>query len=332
MALLLLVAWLALPTLIAGWWLLRSNDAAEGTHAQAQWKVVGVVFLLTIATAFFRLARGGGLIARGTGLEQTAALFIGVPALLAMAAVFIPARSAKGVACKSVTVGLLISLIFLGEGMLCVLMSAPLFYLVAVAVGAMLDSGRRRHSERNVMPWLALLSLMPMSMEGVSPITTIARDTVVSETRIVHAAADAVAAALLDRPRFDRPLPTLLARGFPRPLSTDVEGRFIRIAMRGGEMRLNGMEPRTGTLVLERVDSRPGFVRWRAAGDDSHMRHFLTWQSSDVTWQAVDAATTRVTWSIRYRRDLDPAWYFGPMERYAVRLAAGYLIDSVATP
>ena len=30
--------------------------------------------------------------------------------------------------------------------------------------------------------------------------------------------------------------------------------------------------------------------------------------------------TTQVTWSIRYRRDLDPAWYFGPMERFAVGL------------
>ena len=37
-------------------------------------------------------------------------------------------------------------------------------------------------------------------------------------------------------------------------------------------------------------------------------------------------------WTLRYRRLLDPAWYFGPWERYAVRLAAGYLIDTVATP
>jgi hypothetical protein len=46
----------------------------------------------------------------------------------------------------------------------------------------------------------------------------------------------------------------------------------------------------------------------------------------------VDAATTSVTWTIRYRRDLDPAWYFGPMERFIVKRAADYLIDSVATP
>ena len=164
------------------------------------------------------------------------------------------------------------------------------------------------------------------------PITTLSRDTVVSETRIVRMPAAAVAAAVLEQPRFDRPLPSLLAKGFPRPIASRVDGHSIRVAMRGGEMKLNGMEPRTGTLVLERAETGPGVVRWRATSDDSHMRHFLTWQSAAVEWQAIDSNTTRVTWSIRYRRDLDPAWYFGPMERYAVRLAAGYLIDSVATP
>ena len=70
-------------------------------------------------------------------LQQTAALFVGIPALLAIVVVFmVSPRSATGVACKAVTVGLLVSLLFLGEGMLCVVMSAPLFYAVAVAIAA----------------------------------------------------------------------------------------------------------------------------------------------------------------------------------------------------
>ena len=47
---------------------------------------------------------------------------------------------------------------------------------------------------------------------------------------------------------------------------------------------------------------------------------------------AVSANTTKVTWTLRYDRGLDPSWYFGPWERYAAGLAADYLIDSVATP
>jgi hypothetical protein len=62
------------------------------------------------------------------------------------------------------------------------------------------------------------------------------------------------------------------------------------------------------------------------------MTHYLNWEASRVEWQPIDAGSTRVTWTLRYRRGLDPAWYFGPMERYAMHLAAGYLIDAVATP
>ena len=39
-----------------------------------------------------------------------------------------------------------------------------------------------------------------------------------------------------------------------------------------------------------------------------------------------------MTWTLSYRRRLDPAWYFAPLERYGVGLAAGYLIETLATP
>jgi hypothetical protein len=62
------------------------------------------------------------------------------------------------------------------------------------------------------------------------------------------------------------------------------------------------------------------------------MTHFLSWRDIVVRYDAVEGNRTRVTWTIRYERGLDPAWYFGPMERCAVRWAADYLIDAVATP
>jgi hypothetical protein len=68
--------------------------------------------------------------------------------------------------------------------------------------------------------------------------------------------------------------------------------------------------------------------------DESKVAHWLDWEYADVRWRPVDGNSgfTEVEWTLGYRRLLDPAWYFRPWERYAVRLAAGYLIQTNATP
>ncbi len=129
------------------------------TANKARIALAAIIAVVAVASVAFRWISG-------YGLQQSAALFVGIPAILAIAAVFSPSpRSATGVACKAVSIGLLVSLIFLGEGMLCVLMSAPLFYLVAIVVGLAVDYLRRdsKRAGGTVMSCVALLALVPMS-------------------------------------------------------------------------------------------------------------------------------------------------------------------------
>jgi hypothetical protein len=307
------------------------SEEAKGASLQARIALAALIGAVAIAALAYRL-----IVAHG--LQQTAALFVGIPSLLAIVVVFaVSPRSATGVACKAVTISLLVSLLFLGEGVLCVVMSAPLFYALAIAIGSTMDAARRRdRTTTSLCSCLILLAVVPMSLEGVTGFTTMDREESVTQSRIVRASSQAVERALFEPPRFDRVRPLYLRAGFPVPVATRIERSVNRtrwvITMRGGEMRLNGIEPRMGDLVLQLEGARPGAVRWRAVSDGSHMTHFLTWREILVEWQPVDAQTTNVTWTLRYRRDLDPSWYFGPAERYAARLAAGYLIDSVATP
>ena len=93
-----------------------------------------------------------------------------------------------------------------------------------------------------------------------------------------------------------------------------------------------GGEGRPGDLVMQVAESEPGHIRFVAQSDNSKIAHWLTWRSSEVRWNAVDADHTEVSWTLNFRRDLDPAWYFRPWERYAVRLAAEYLIENNAVP
>ncbi len=336
--LLLLIAWLLWPpAYMAAWSIARRAEQppppvnGEDLFTPARISLAGVIIALAIASIVYRL-----LFMKG--LQQTAALFIGIPALLAVLVVFAASpRSAAGVACKAVTIGLLVSILFLGEGVLCVVMSAPLFYAVGIGIGAMIGATSSTESPRHSLrSYLILLPFIPMTLEGVTDLTTLNRDETVVRSKVVAASSDAVERALQSSPRFDRLRPMYLRAGFPSPVSTRIDRSGAKprwvIQLRGGETRLDGIEARTGDLVLELADRRPGVVRWRALADTSHMTHFLNWQEAAVTWAPAGPGMTRVTWTLRYRRGLDPAWYFGPWERYAVGLAADYLIDAVATP
>jgi hypothetical protein len=342
-ALILVLAWVVWPpAFMVSWTLAReAADAAPETPLEqqaaarrARLTLAGVIAAVAIASVAYRLLVAGGL-------QQTAALFIGLPGLLAILVVVASSpRSAIGVAIKAVTVSLLVSAMFLWEGALCIVFAAPLFYSVAVVIAGLLEWARRRQdtAARTVYSCLIVLAAAPMSLEGVTDLTTIDRDESVVASKIVHASSADISRALFEPPRFERgrPRPLFLRAGFPTPTTSRVERIGDRtqwvVQLRGGEMLLTGMEARTGDLVLDLEDARPGLVRWRVVSDTSHTTHFLAFRESIVRWEPIDAQTTRVTWTLRYDRGLDPAWYFGPMERYATRLAAGYLIDAVATP
>src|SRR5258707_9336843 len=66
--------------------------------------------------------------------ETTALMFVGIPTVLAVLLALSPAAvSPAGIAAKGVTIGLLISAILFGEGVICVLMAAPIAYIIAIS-------------------------------------------------------------------------------------------------------------------------------------------------------------------------------------------------------
>ena len=124
-------------------------------------------------------------------------------------------------------------------------------------------------------------------------------------------------------------MPLYFRLGFPRPVAASGNGLNV------GDRRtihFAGGEGSPGDLTLEVTEHSATQTRFRMLDDTSHIVHWLKWQEALVEYQPVDSRHTRVTWTLRYRRLLHPAWYFKPWERYAVGLTADYLIDNVADP
>ncbi len=278
---------------------------------------------------------GYQLISAGN-LKQTAALFVGLPAVLAIIITLAPrASTATGMTIKGLTIALFISGMCLGEGIICVLMMAPIFYGVGIIIALIIDvalragrSGRGKVSKIRLRCWIVAPVLL-LSLEGVTPGLSFPRAGTVIRTAIVKATPDQVAAALSATPEFDQTLPLYLRLGFPRPAHARGSGLEV-----GDErvIHLEGIGGGSGDLRLRVAQSGPGRVIFEAVSDTSKISRWMKWRRSEVVWERSDDDASKVTWRIDYERLLDPAWYFAPWQRYAVGLSAEYLIETDATP
>jgi hypothetical protein len=287
----------------------------------AQWSVVAIVVAFAAGAFLYKLLMH-------ERLGHSAAMFLGIPAVLAILLALAPkAKTATGGILKGITLALLVVAPLLGEGYLCILFASPLFYIVGIGVGLAMDKSRRKQGA--TLSCVALL-LLPMCFEGVVPQLTFNRAQSVEVRSVVAAPADEVEHALTQGPNVTTPLPLALRIGFPRPLGAWGEGLAVgdtrTIHFAGAE----GDPP--GDLVMRVTERHPGYARFETVSDQSKLTQWVRWTSSEVEWTALDKGHTAVTWRIDFMRQLDPAWYFTPWERAAVKEAAAYLIDANATP
>ena len=295
------------------------------TRAMAQRTLIACIAALAIASVAYRILVFGKL-------EHTSLVFIGIPAILALALTTIRPTTSVGTVNKTMAIALCLSGVAFGEGFVCILMASPLFFLVGTVVGKM--RGRRAtdaHLDSLPSSWkyLGIIVLVPLSLEGVIPGFALDREETVAVSRVIPATADVVQASLAAPMHFEQGLPLFFRLGFPTPGGTAGEGLDIGDT-RAVEFVHGGHHP--GTLVLEITKSEAGLVHFAAVSDDSYITHWLSWRSAEVRWEETAPGETRVTWTLRYTRRLDPAFYFKPLERYGVSLAAGYLIETLATP
>ncbi|HMJ75209.1 MAG TPA: hypothetical protein VK507_04510, partial [Iamia sp.] len=302
----------------------QSPPPARWTPAQI--RLAGFIVVLAVANMSYRLVYA-------TGIQQTAALYIGVPTVLAVGLALLPrqTKSATGMLLKGATLTLLIACVILPEGALCLLFAAPIVVLVAVFIGIPIDEARRR--QRGQVPPLmaAGLPLLLLSLEGVVG-TPFDPSATATAAVTVEAGVDEVAAALARPPTFDQQLPTFLTAGFNRPVAATGSGLAVgddrAITFDGGThddhpLSVVGMvggshADHTAQMHLSVVESAPGRVVFAVTHDGTMLSRWVDLDRAVVSWRAVDDDTTRVTWSLEYERLLFPTAYFAPLQGYGM--------------
>jgi hypothetical protein len=293
-----------------------------------QWKLFFAVLVIGCAGLIYWFLRR-------RGLDQSAALYTGLPLLLALGLSLTPPdKSATGATMKGMAIALLLAAPVFQEGYICILFASPLFFAVGLIIAAAIDWGRKRRAKKgNLQSALIATAIALMAMEGVTPETSFPREHEVVVSKVVPAPIDTVRATLARPPVLGEDKPFFL-RIFPYPV--DVQGGGLGV----GDTRSatfvaykhifwNRLE---GTAVFKVVEASERKIAFELASDTSYVAHYLGWKRSEVELTPTTNGGTLVTWRLSFHRKYDPYWYFGTLQKYAVGLVAEELIDHAATP
>lgn len=257
------------------------------------------------------------------GRADSALLFVGLPVLLAVALALIPARTSHGRVFVITTIALLLAAVALHEGAICVILAAPLVYLVVHGATLVIDLVRD-HRRRYAL--LALPLILMVAVEGsgeglrVQPVQTV--EVVRTVALPVDEVGDLIAAGPLPAPV--RPL-SLRALGVPVPVT--VHGDGLEPGDRwqfGYPGSAHGPGGEIVTEVTTRGSSRADFA---VVADTAITARWFAWQRAEISWQAVDADHTEVRVTATFTRGLDPSWYFGPLQEHLMRQGMAHLLD-----
>ena len=84
-----------------------------------------------------------------------------------------------------------------------------------------------------------------------------------------------------------------------------------------------------GEFHLRIDEVSPERVRTSVVHNSSYLATYLKIEGTQVDFEELYDGQTKVALTVHYERLLDPVWYFGPLQRYAVERSADYLIQSV---
>jgi len=269
---------------------------------------------------------------RSKGIDSSALLYIGIPTFIAIA--FASTSSSKtvmGSTLKAITFIILISGPLLQEGFVCMIMAAPILYIAGALAAWPFDHYRKKNQRTSKLNTFIIPSLLVlMSMEGVIDETSFNRINTITHTQILQGSIEEIKIKIAASRQLKKP-DSLFAKLFPKPEIINANGLSIGDQQWVDISYLKWIywNEKRGQIQFEVVEHQNNFLRFHPVKDESYLSAYLTWKDTTVHLRAISETQTNVTWSISFQRDIDPAWYAQPLQRYAVGIVAEQMLSSL---
>lgn len=228
---------------------------------------------------------------------------------------------------------MLASSALLFEGFICVLMAAPIYIFFALlAIGLTphkADPDRFKKSDVFRMSFIPL-AVIVISVEGLTDTTSFPREEVITRTQILNLTPEQIQANLAQPVHLDAKRSAFLSI-FPLPERVDApnfaQGETHTAYFTYRRWGFTNVHRGETQLYMKTVT--PLLIETEVTKDTSYFSHYLTVHGTKIQMHPQADGSTQVSLTIRYRRELDPAWYFGPMQRRAMRESADYLLTNI---
>jgi zinc-ribbon domain len=281
---------------------------------------------LVIAAAFAVTYR----IVESRALLQTYAAFVGLPLLIGvLTAYLVNPRNGLTATLKITTVILCVLCVLLGEGTVCIIMAAPIFYAVAIigyalVAGAvkLLDAAGHRHRGGPMIVVLLpfLVAHLTSDRMGIRNPRTIT----VQSDRMIAAPPAVVWKTLLQADHVATEFPFFLRLGFPLP--TGIERQP------GGLMRVTfdpGSEPWPGSNVIvsrQFTDESRHCVTFVIIEDGTKLARWLVFQQTHFEIEPAEGGA-RLRQSTTFQQRMQPGLYWNALESFAMRQMHDYALS-----
>ena len=84
-----------------------------------------------------------------------------------------------------------------------------------------------------------------------------------------------------------------------------------------------------GKILLKIEQVGKDFIKTRIIKNDSYLSKYLKITGTKIKFKKITNKSTQVSLTVNYVRLLDPAWYFSPLQHFAIEKSAEYLMETV---
>ncbi len=253
--------------------------------------------------------------AGGNQLWQTGIYFIVIPGTMAVLMAMIRPTSGAMSVSQGTTIAILASAIVVREGFICVLLALPLIIpVVAIVAWAV-----RRTNDHRAGPRLAAVPLLLLAMSGEGVAYELPTGATASEQRVMPVSAHQVDRSLAQPAELPSIEPLLFALPFPKP--TSVEGISAAIGDRAVVSFDSG-----GAMTLQVTERQSNQIQWTIVENSTPVAGWMTLHTVTASWTEVDGGVL-LDVAIEFDRELNPAVYFDPLERWGVGELAEVFAD-----